>query len=245
MTPSRAVIGLLTGHNTLRRHLHMLGLTDSALCRKCGVEEETSDHILCKCEALAAFGHVHLGSFSLELEDIQSISLGAICNFSKDMGLPSIVLGKHRPIQKKPRCVRSCEVPKPRAMYLSTSIPNHQHLQSNAHNSGGYFVCKYCGNRVLFFVPARLFWRLSCWCSVWWGQKTFWHVPPLVRIWYMIDKQLRHDQLCSFFWGPLSNHIRINWELSLWSVMEPSTILWRCCVLVHCYDSSPLQTHIY
>ena len=55
MTPSRAVIGLLTGHNTLRRHLHMLGLTDSPLYRTCGVEEETSDHILCKCEALAAF----------------------------------------------------------------------------------------------------------------------------------------------------------------------------------------------
>ena len=34
MTQSRAVIGLLTGHNTLKRHLHMLGLTDSALCRK-------------------------------------------------------------------------------------------------------------------------------------------------------------------------------------------------------------------
>jgi hypothetical protein len=30
-----------------------MGLTDSPLCRKCGVEEETSAHILCKCEALA------------------------------------------------------------------------------------------------------------------------------------------------------------------------------------------------
>jgi hypothetical protein len=162
MTPSRAVIGLLTGHSTLRRHLHRLGLTDSPLCRTCGVEEETSDHILCKCEALAAFSHVYQGSFSLELEDIQSISLGAICNFSKDMGLPSNGLGSHRAYSKKPRCIRSCEAPKPRVMYLSTSIPNHQHLQSDAHNSGGSFVCNYCGNCVLFFVPARLFWRLSC-----------------------------------------------------------------------------------
>jgi len=63
MTQSRAVIGLLTGHNTLRRHLHRLGLTDSALCRKCGVEE-TSAHILFERKALASFRHVHLGSFS-------------------------------------------------------------------------------------------------------------------------------------------------------------------------------------
>jgi hypothetical protein len=41
-TQSRAVTGLLTGHNTLRRYLHLLGLVDSPLCRKCGVKEETS-----------------------------------------------------------------------------------------------------------------------------------------------------------------------------------------------------------
>ena len=52
-TQSRVVIGLLTGHNTLRRHLHLLGLLDSALCRMCVADEETSAHILCECEALA------------------------------------------------------------------------------------------------------------------------------------------------------------------------------------------------
>ena len=53
-TQSRAVIGLLTGHNTLRRHLYLLGLLDSPLCRRCGVKEETSAHILCECESLAS-----------------------------------------------------------------------------------------------------------------------------------------------------------------------------------------------
>jgi hypothetical protein len=86
-TQSRAVIGLLTGHNTLRRHLYLLGLLDSALCRKCGVVEETSAHILCKCEALASLRHAHLGSY-LEPKYIQSISLGAIWSFSKALGLP-------------------------------------------------------------------------------------------------------------------------------------------------------------
>ena len=50
---SRVVIGLLTGHNTLRRHLYIMRLSNNPTCRKCGTEEETSVHILCECEALA------------------------------------------------------------------------------------------------------------------------------------------------------------------------------------------------
>ena len=86
-TQSRAVTGYLTGHNILRRHLHLLGLLDSLLCRGCGVKEETSAHILCDCEALASFRHMRLSSFFLEPEDIKCISLGAIWNFSKAIGL--------------------------------------------------------------------------------------------------------------------------------------------------------------
>jgi len=52
-TQTRVLIGLLTGHNTLRRHLHIIGLCNDHMCRKCGTEEETSVHILCECEALA------------------------------------------------------------------------------------------------------------------------------------------------------------------------------------------------
>ena len=86
-TQSRAVTGLLTGRDTLRRHLHLIGLSESPMCR-CGEEDETSAHILCGCEALATLKHVYLGSFFMEPEDIESISLGAIWNFSKSTGLP-------------------------------------------------------------------------------------------------------------------------------------------------------------
>ena len=87
-TQSRTVIGLLSGHNTLRRHLYLLGLQDSPLCRKCGTMEETPAHILCECEALASLRHAYLSSFFLEPKDVQSISLGAIWSFSKASGLP-------------------------------------------------------------------------------------------------------------------------------------------------------------
>jgi len=64
---SRIVNGLLTGHNTLRRHLHIMGLSNNPICRKCSTEEETSVHILCECEALASLGHTYLGTFFLDL----------------------------------------------------------------------------------------------------------------------------------------------------------------------------------
>jgi len=80
--------GFLTGHNTLRRHLHPLGLLDSPLCRKWGVGEETSVHILCECEALASPRHAYLGYLFLEPKDIRSLGLGAIWSYSKGAGLP-------------------------------------------------------------------------------------------------------------------------------------------------------------
>ena len=99
-TQSRPVIGLLTGHKTLRRHLYVLGLQDSPLCRKCGVMEETSAHILCDCEALASLRHAYLGSSFLEPKDIQSISLGAILSFSNALGLPWLDMGHKGPVYK-------------------------------------------------------------------------------------------------------------------------------------------------
>jgi hypothetical protein len=84
---SRVVIGLLTGHNTSRRHLHIMGLWNSPICRKCGAGEESSVHILCACKALASLRHTYLGSFFLDLEDIRILGVGAIWNFAKGTGL--------------------------------------------------------------------------------------------------------------------------------------------------------------
>jgi hypothetical protein len=86
-TQSRVITGLLTVHNTLRRHLYIMGLSDSPLCRKCGAEEETSAHVLCECEALATHRHTHLGSFFLNPEDIKELGLGAIWTFIIRTGL--------------------------------------------------------------------------------------------------------------------------------------------------------------
>jgi hypothetical protein len=86
-TQFRVVIGLLTGHNTLRRHLHIMGLCNDPICRKCGTEKETSVHILCECEALASLMHAYLGFFFLYPEDKRELGMGVIWNFAKGTGL--------------------------------------------------------------------------------------------------------------------------------------------------------------
>jgi hypothetical protein len=63
------IIKVLFVHQLMR---YLLGLLDSPLCRKCGVGEVTSAHILCECEALASLSRVYLGSICLEPEDIRS-----------------------------------------------------------------------------------------------------------------------------------------------------------------------------
>jgi len=81
---SRIVIGLLTGHNTLRGHLYVMGLSNNPICRKCGTEEETSVHVLCACEALASLRHSYLGSFFLNPEDIRKLNKGPSGNLLKE-----------------------------------------------------------------------------------------------------------------------------------------------------------------
>jgi hypothetical protein len=75
--------------------IHLLGLHDSPLCRKCGVREETSAHILCECEALAPLRHAYLGSFFLEPEDIRSW-LGGHLKLQQGYGAPMIRYGAQR-----------------------------------------------------------------------------------------------------------------------------------------------------
>jgi len=76
-TQSRIVFGLLTGQNTLRRHLYVMELSNDPTCRTCGTEEETSVYILGECEDLASLRHAYLGSFFLDPENIMNLSTGA------------------------------------------------------------------------------------------------------------------------------------------------------------------------
>jgi hypothetical protein len=87
-THSTVLTGLLTGHNTLGRPLHLMGLSDSPFCTRCKAEDQPSAHILCEGEALASLRRAFLDYFFLEPDDIKNISLGVIWKFGKVTGLP-------------------------------------------------------------------------------------------------------------------------------------------------------------
>jgi hypothetical protein len=96
---------VVTRRNTLHRHLHLMGLTDSPLCRNGGVEEETFAHILCRCEALTSIRHAYLGSFFLEPEDIKSENVGPSGALARRPGSHERPLGHKGPVSFRPRCI--------------------------------------------------------------------------------------------------------------------------------------------
>ena len=75
-TQYRVIKGLLTRHNAITRHLYRKRLIGSPWCRKCGAEEETSAHVLWRCEALATLRY-HLGFLFLDSENVRNLSLRA------------------------------------------------------------------------------------------------------------------------------------------------------------------------
>jgi len=64
-TQTRVVVGLLTGHNTLRRHLHIMGLCNDAICRKCGTDK--TKYMVMSRDRNAGRGHsVKMDNSSIE-----------------------------------------------------------------------------------------------------------------------------------------------------------------------------------
>ncbi|CAH4034908.1 unnamed protein product [Pieris brassicae] len=52
-TNLKTIIGTITGHCLLNKHLFVLGATDSPLCRGCFSAEESVTHVVLECEAVA------------------------------------------------------------------------------------------------------------------------------------------------------------------------------------------------
>jgi len=85
---SRVVTGLLTGHNTLRRHLYLLGLLATPCVGSAGWERKPR---LTYYVSARLWPHSDMRTwapFFWEQEDIRSLGLGAISKCSKVAGLP-------------------------------------------------------------------------------------------------------------------------------------------------------------
>ena len=80
----KSVVDIPTGHCSLQKHLHTLGIVDTPLCPSCGDEEEESvEHYLCRCEAFRQVRNKYLGKSYLRYREISTLHSSDISNYIK------------------------------------------------------------------------------------------------------------------------------------------------------------------
>ena len=77
----RAVVGVLSGHAPVARHLFIMKLCDSPMCTRCGLAEETTAHFLCDCEAFSSLRLQLLGKPVLAVEEVKNLSVYDIAKY--------------------------------------------------------------------------------------------------------------------------------------------------------------------
>jgi len=84
----KMVIVIYTGHASVRGHLYTMGLFDGdPVCRFCGMEAETVQHIIFCCEALTRQRCNVFGRLTVEPKDISTASVRDLCLFIQGAGL--------------------------------------------------------------------------------------------------------------------------------------------------------------
>jgi hypothetical protein len=83
----RTAVGLLTGHTSLRAHLHKLGHTERQECRLCGYEKEDSIHVVCDCPVLACERYRIWGCMFLKPEDFENVRVSSLLSLVANTGL--------------------------------------------------------------------------------------------------------------------------------------------------------------
>lgn len=82
----RLLVGILSGHCRLNKHMYRMGLVADPTCRGCNLEDETAEHILCECPALAQIRGSMLGDFWPDMASIRSTPLASILKFIERVG---------------------------------------------------------------------------------------------------------------------------------------------------------------
>ena len=87
-TGLKEMTALITGHGTLRKHLHTMGLVNSPLCRKCGLADETPFHLICQCCALARKRFFAFGAATIaDPKAFPELTLSAMREFVSSLDL--------------------------------------------------------------------------------------------------------------------------------------------------------------
>jgi hypothetical protein len=83
----KAIVGLLTGHTTLRDHFYKLGHTEQQECQLCQYDKEDSVHIVCHCPILACKRYRIWGSMFLRPEDLKKVRVSSLLSLVGNRGL--------------------------------------------------------------------------------------------------------------------------------------------------------------
>lgn len=79
----RMVVGLMTGHNHMKKHMVRLGIENDPTCRYCLEEDETSPHVLGECLALARLRIRMFGAHHIRTEDLCRLAPSRLLAFYK------------------------------------------------------------------------------------------------------------------------------------------------------------------
>lgn len=79
----KLITGMLTGHCSLRYHLHKLGLAEDNICRHCNEEEEKTEHVLCECPALYRKRQKFFGKDYVSPNEIKELDIGKLLEYIK------------------------------------------------------------------------------------------------------------------------------------------------------------------
>ena len=79
----RILVGLLTGHADLNRHLKIIGLRNEAVCPLCQDEEETTIHFIAQCSATMLLRRSILDDYMLSLDTLNGIHWTVLLRFAK------------------------------------------------------------------------------------------------------------------------------------------------------------------
>jgi hypothetical protein len=87
----KIIVVILTKHAPVRGHLYIVGLFDGdPTCRFCRKENETVQHIICCCEALACQRYNVFGDRLFQPKDINTASVRDLCLFIRGTGLLNV-----------------------------------------------------------------------------------------------------------------------------------------------------------
>ena len=82
----RSLLGVLTGHCKLNKHLYRMQLRNNPTCDLCREEEETVVHFLCSCPVLRTHRLHSFGSYFLAEDLLESLNVRDILDFIRRTG---------------------------------------------------------------------------------------------------------------------------------------------------------------